>query len=125
MSIEDLRLKLSRQDEMNNLRLANWGEWGKGGIPNFEPATWTEIWRGYITDDRHFKTIIEQDAQHIEHVITTMDLICRDNTDTYATGITKYGTVWAYVLKLRFKECPRPVPAMAELVRQNLKVQKE
>jgi len=121
MSIEDFKAALNQRSDIERLRLDNWGQYGKGGYPDFEPASWFDVFNEYLPDERTRKNIAERDAQHLEDIITTFDMICRANTDPNATGVYKFGSLWCMALKIKYHEVERPVSAMAEEVRRRCK----
>lgn len=121
MAIEDFKKALSRRDDIERLRLENWGHWGEGGYPDFEPPSWFDVFNEYLPDERVRRNIAERDAQHLEDIITGFGLIARANDDPKATGARKYGIVWRTALKIRFHERERPLSAMAEELRRRLK----
>jgi len=121
MSIEAFKDALNHRQDIQGLRMDNWGQWGKGGFPDFEPASWFDVFNEFLPDERQRKNIAERDAQHLEDIITGFDLQCRNNTDSKPKGARKFGTVWCMALKIQFHERERPLSARAEEIRKRLK----
>lgn len=121
MSIETFKDAIKQEEEIKKLRLDNWGRSGHGGIPNFEPASWFDVFNEFLADDQHRQSIAERDAEHLEFIITTFDMLARKNEDPKAKGAYKFGTVWKTALLIKYKESGRPVSAMAEELRRRCK----
>lgn len=122
MSLETFLAAVEQAEELQELRLRNWVYWSHlGGYPNFNPAEWTEIWSGYVKCDRVSRAVAEQDAQHIEDVITGLYLQYLHNKDEKPYGARKWGEVWFTALMIKYYERARPEQAMAEELRRRLK----
>ena len=123
MSIESLHSAITRKDDIHEIRLQNWGYANQGGMPNFEPAGWLQVFKLYIKTYHVSRAIAEQDATIIGDWISTMDLICRANTDPNATGVSRYGSEYALILKMVYVEqYEKPAELLAEDVTRKLRV---
>ena len=121
MSLESFKDAIRQKDKIELMRLGNWGQSGRGGIPDFEPASWFDVFNEFLADDQYRQSIAERDAAHLEFIITTFDMLARANNDPKATGVYKFGTVWKTALLIKYKEASRPVSAMAEELRRRMK----
>jgi hypothetical protein len=124
MSIENLYAAVTRKDDINEIRLQNWGYWNQHNCyPDFEPAGWMDLLKLYIKTFHVSRAIAEQDAMLLADTISTMDMICRANTDPSATGVMRWGTEYALVLKMVYVEAyEKPAALLAEDVTRKLNV---
>jgi len=101
-------------DRIITARLLNWGLWSKtGGYPNLGIPGYTEILREYFPQVVRINPDAI-DAEHIEYVISSLDMGNRNNH-------IGNGTLYAFILRLEFIEYERPREAKAEHVRRKHK----
>ena len=101
----------SSTNEIITARLINWGLWSNtGGYPNLGIPGYTEILREYFPQVVRINPC-SIDAEHIEYVISSLDLGNRNDR----IGM---GTLYAFVLRLEFIEYERPRSLKAEHVRR-------
>lgn len=98
-------------EERVKLRLANWGIWSRiGGFPKLGTPAYVEIMRDYFPSDRVPLTPNNKDAEHIEYIISTMDIAGRRGLG--------WGDIYRLIYKMEFVEYPRPQEAKAQHVRK-------
>ncbi len=91
-------------------RLVNWGIWSKvGGYPNLGTPSYIQIMRDYFPSDDDRITPNNKDAEHIENIITSLDIAGRRGLG--------WGDVYRLIYKMEFVEYPRPQSAKAEHIR--------
>ena len=124
MSVHDLYKAVNRTDSIQEVRLQNWGYWNQvGAYPDFEPAGWLKIFKLYIKNYQVSRAIAEQDAMLIADWVSTMDLICRANDDPNASGVKRWGSQYALILKMVYVEqYEKPAELLAEDVTRKLHV---
>ena len=94
-------------------RLINWGLWNNTNCyPNLGYPAFVEIMSEYFPSATRINPN-EIDAQHIEDVISSLDLAGR--------GGIGWGEIWAFVCRLEYIEFERPRSAKAEHVRLKYK----
>ena len=99
-------------DRQVTARLINWGVWNKGGFPHLGTPAYVEIMRDYFPQRQLKITPNNLDAEHIEYVISTIELASRHGIIEGAVGI------YPLVLKLEYIEYERPRELKAEHIRR-------
>jgi hypothetical protein len=99
-------------DGIITARLTNWGIWAKGGYPNLGTPAYVEIMRDYFPQRQLKMTPNNIDAEHIEYIISTIELASRNGIIEGAVSI------YPLVLKLEFIEYERPRELKAEHIRR-------
>ena len=99
-------------EEIITARLINWGLWNKGGYPSLGTPAYVEIMRDYFPQRMVKMTPNNLDAEHIEWVVSSLELGARNGKIGGAVGI------YPLVLKLEFIEYERPRELKAEHVRR-------
>ena len=99
------------------MRLTNWARWANAGNNlSLGYPEWYDIWSQYLPNNHVGLSYAENDAQHIENIITTLDMCSRRDPDTFV-----WGCLWAYVIKLEHLWMPCPVEVRAKFVRYKFK----
>jgi len=95
-------------------RLTNWGIWSKiGGFPNLGTPAFVDIMNEYFPSDRIPITPNNQDAEHLESIITTLDIAGRRGMG--------WGEVYRLIFKMEFIEHGRPQSVKADHIRWKFK----
>lgn len=94
-------------------RLINWGLWSRfGGIPKLDYPAWIDIMREFFPAECY--TIPDEiDAQHMESIISTLDIIGRRGKG--------WGEVYKHILLMEYRDFGRPQEAKAENIRDRFK----
>ena len=99
-------------EEIITARLINWGIWNKGGYPLLGTPAYVEIMRDYFPQRQLKITPNNIDAEHIEYIISSIELASRSGIIEGAVSI------YPLVLKLEFIEYERPRELKAEHIRR-------
>ena len=98
------------------LRLANWSLWSQtGGYPNLNMPSFVEIMSEYFPADWR-DVAYDRDAQHIEDIITTLDIAGR-NWDGW-------GDVYRLILKMEYLERGAPLEVKTNNVKRRFQFRK-
>ena len=110
-----LRSKLNKQEV--EARLSNWGRWNRQRINPQSYTTWQQLY-SFFFGAAAWRVAADIDAQHLEDVITTLDLASR-------SGLFKWPRLYCFVLKLEYAERPeskqRPASERAKDVSRKFK----
>ena len=95
-------------------RLTNWGIWSRiGGFPKLGTPAYVEIMRDYFPSGDDHITPNNKDAEHIEEIITTLDIAGR-----HGLG---WGDIYRLIFKMEFVEHGRPQSVKADHIRWKFK----
>ena len=61
-------------NQLVTARLVNWGLAHRGKVVDLDYQTWYEIWGRYLPNHDHRVTPDLLDAQHIEEILTSLNL---------------------------------------------------
>jgi len=101
--------------EQTIARLTNWGVWSRvGGFPNLGTPAYVEIMKDYFPDKSPKVTPNNADAEHLENIITTMDIAGRNGFG--------WGDVYRLILKMEFIEHGRPQSLKANHVKRKFEL---
>ena len=96
-------------------RLNNWALWSSiGGFPNLDPPAYVEVMSEYFPSE-HRSTPYDKDAEHLEHIISTLDIAGRNGQG--------WGDIYRFILKQEFLEHERPQILKAQNVKRWLRVE--
>ena len=118
MTIEGAKLKKKLNGQEQEVRLVNWGRWHRHDdtLARLAYPTWPQIMRLYWPAPGG-PAVAELDAEHLEHVISTLDIAGR--------GGFGWGELYAFCLRIEYIERPtdkqRPPSERARFVREKFK----